>query len=261
MDHNIRLKLEKAGLSDNESAIYTYLLDVGGAYPSAIAAGTAINRSTVYKTLLTMTIKGIVSEIERSKKQFYQVTSPRALINYTRSQIRLAENTYDVAEQLLPTIENLIQNASYKPRVQTFEGDDAAMKVFEDHISQPEPYEMVAISNADKLFGSTTKQFFDNYRRAKEQKGITTRGILPDTKANRAFLGKTYISFGIAKKYWPEIKFIDPKLFAADAEVTMYGKNRVSIVKLTNEKPIGIIIEDDVIYSMLKMMFELIWAK
>src|SRR4051812_35807719 len=102
MDHSLRLKLEKAGLSDNESAIYTYLLDVGGAYPSAIALGTSINRSTVYKTLLQMTIKGLVNEIERSKKQFYQVSSTKALSNYARSQIRLAENKFDAAEQLLP---------------------------------------------------------------------------------------------------------------------------------------------------------------
>lgn len=261
MDHALRLKLEKAGLTDNESAIYAYLLDAGGAYPSAIASGTGINRSTVYKTLLTMTIKGIVNEIEKSKKQFYQVSGARALSNFARSQIRIAEGQYDVAEQLLPTIEKLIENASYKPRVHSFEGREAVLQVFTDHISQAEPYEMLALSNADKLFSTMPKSFFDDYRKTKEHKQITTRGILPDTRANRAFVGKTYVSFGIAKKYWPEVKFIDPKLFAQDAELTLYGKNKVSIVKLTEEKQIGIVIEDEVIHNMLKMMFELIWNK
>jgi sugar-specific transcriptional regulator TrmB len=260
MDHALRLKLEKSGLSDNESAIYSYLLDVGGAYPSAIASATAINRSTVYKTLLTMTIKGIVNEIEKGKKQFYQISNTKALSNFARSQIRIAEGKYDAAEQLLPTIEKLIENASYKPRVQAFEGEDAVMRVMEDHISQQEPYEMTAISNADKLFTAVSKHFFDHYRKTKEHKQITTRGIVPDTRSNRGFVGKTYVNFGIAKRYWPELKYIDPKLFSFDAELTIYGKNKVSIVKLTNEKQIGIIIEDDVIYQMAKMMFELIWA-
>jgi sugar-specific transcriptional regulator TrmB len=261
MDHALRLKLEKAGLTDNESAIYTFLLDVGGAYPSAIASGTGINRSTVYKTLVTMTVKGIVNEIERSKKQFYQISNTRSLSNFARSQIRIAEGKFDAAEQLLPAIEKLIENASYKPRIQAFEGEESVMRVFEDHISQQEPYEMLAISNADKLLKAMPKSFFDNYRRTKEQKQITTRGILPDTKANRAFLGKTYISFGISKKYWLNLRFIDPTIFSQEAELTIYGKNRISIVKLTDEKQIGIIIEDDVIHDMAKMMFELIWAK
>src|SRR3712207_1514203 len=122
MDLHIKEKLEKAGLTDNEALIYSYLIDVGGAYPSAIASSTGINRSTVYKTLLQMNIKGLVNEVERSKKLFYQITNSNALVTHARQQIRIAEGMFDAAESLFPKIDELIQNAGYKPKVRTFDG-------------------------------------------------------------------------------------------------------------------------------------------
>jgi sugar-specific transcriptional regulator TrmB len=260
MDLHLKEKLEKAGLTDNEALIYSYLLDVGGAYPSAIASATRINRSTVYKALLQMSIKSLVSEVERSKKQFYQITNSNALVAYTRQQVKMAQNMTEVAEGLFPKIEELIQNAGYKPKVSTFDGIEAVLKMYEDHLHQEKPYEMVAIANADQLYKFFPKTFFEKYRKTKEVKGITTRGIVPDTKENRAFVDKTYKSFGIAQKYWPVMKYIDPALFSQEAEVTIYGERKVSIARLTEKHPIGTIIEDDVVYSMFKMMFEVMWA-
>ncbi|HEV2523899.1 MAG TPA: helix-turn-helix domain-containing protein [Gammaproteobacteria bacterium] len=259
MDIHLKEKLEKAGLTENEALIYAYLLDVGGAYPSAIALGTKINRSTVYKALLQMNIKGLVSEIERSKKLFYQVTSSNALSLYARNQVKQAERSFDVAESLLPEIEKLVENAGYKPKVITFDGIEGVLKMYEDHISQEKPYEMVAIANADKLYKFFPKNFFERYRKTKEEKGITTRGIIPDTKENRAFVDRTYTSFGIAEKYWPVMKYIDPKLFSSDAEITIYGERRVSIARLTEKHPLGAIIDDEIVYEMFKMMFEVMW--
>ena len=65
--------LEKIGLNDKSALIYSTLLTMGGAYPSALADATRINRSTVYKILLDLSIKGLVTEIERSKKLYYQI--------------------------------------------------------------------------------------------------------------------------------------------------------------------------------------------
>jgi sugar-specific transcriptional regulator TrmB len=255
----LKERLEKAGLSNNEAVIYGYLLTTGGAYPSAIAEATGINRSTTYKTLLQMSVKNLVNEIERGGKLFYQTTGPRALSNHARSQVRLAEQKYDVAENLLGTIEKLIGSASRQPQILTFEGPEGILHIYEDHISQPKPYEMLAISNADRLYSILPKTFFDNYRRTKEKQKTITRGILPDTKENRGFVGRAYVEFGIEKKYWPETKFVNPKLFSSEAEITIYGEKRVSIVKLTKDNSIGIIIDDETIYGMMKMMFELIW--
>lgn len=39
----------------------------------------------------------------------------------------------------------------------------------------------------------------------------------------------------------------------------MYGENKVSIVNLNKEYLTGIIIEDETIYKMMRLIFELSW--
>lgn len=43
------------------------------------------------------------------------------------------------------------------------------------------------------------------------------------------------------------------------AEITMYGKNKVSIAKLSEENPNGVIIEDKDLADSLRSLFYLIW--
>ena len=83
-DMTLLKKLEKVGLSDKESLIYASLLELGGAYPSKIAEYTGLNRSTVYMILLQMSVKGIVNEIEKKNKQFYQIEKPSKLVYLLR---------------------------------------------------------------------------------------------------------------------------------------------------------------------------------
>jgi hypothetical protein len=65
-------------------------------------------------------------------------------------------------------------------------------------------------------------------------------------------------------KYFPVIRRIPAKLFPFDGEITMYGTNRVSIFKLNKDsidkQVIGVVIEDEMIHGMMKMIFELSWA-
>ena len=70
MDQKIIEKIQKIGLSDKEAKVYLYLLTSQGAYPSKVATETRLNRSTVYKILTSLSIKGLATEIEHGKKIF-----------------------------------------------------------------------------------------------------------------------------------------------------------------------------------------------
>lgn len=48
--------------------------------------------------------------------------------------------------------------------------------------------------------------------------------------------------------------------FPYEAEITIYGVNKVSITKLGTQNIIGVIIEDMVVHNMMKMIFELCWS-
>lgn len=254
---SLNQKLERVGLSPKEALIYEYLIDKGGAYPSKIAEDVKLNRSTVYAILLDLNVKGLVNEIEKKNKLFYTVERPDRLLRHAKSRITMANDQYERTEQLLPDLEGLYNMVANKACVRYFEGVDGVLTVFEDHISPDKPYEMLGISNATHLESFLPKEFFEKYRRTKERKGITTRGIIPDTEENRTFNDRVYAGF--KKKIIPDMRYVPADQFPFKGEITIYRDNKVSIVNMSHENLTGLIIEDPMIHKMMRMIFELSW--
>jgi sugar-specific transcriptional regulator TrmB len=258
--NDIKQNLYKAGFSEKESAIYSCLLELGGAYPSKIAEKTGINRSTVYKILLELSIKGLVTEIEKSKKLFYQIEKPQKMISYAKNRIALAEDGLEKIKRIIPSIEGIFGSHENKPQVRYFEGEEGILNIYSEHINVKKPYEMLAMSNANSLFKILDTDFFINYRKAKETVGITTRGLLPDTLENRGFNKIAYEQLGINKKYWPHMKFVPiDKYILVEGEITLFDNDKVSIVNFKDGLINGTVIKDRVIFDMMKIFFELSW--
>jgi HTH-type transcriptional regulator, sugar sensing transcriptional regulator len=256
---NLKNKLEKSGLTDKEALIYVTILELGGAYPSKIAEITKINRSTVYKILIGLSIKGLVNEIEKSKKLFYQIENPRRLIRYVKDKVNMANDQLENAEKLAPDIEGLYSLFNNKPRVLFFEGQEDVLQIYADHLNVKKPYEMIAWANTIYLQDLLKNKFFLHYRKTKEKLGITTRGIVPDTEFDQEFVNNTYKKIGIAQKYWPKMKHVSDKVFSFTGEITIYDQDKVSIVNLNKNYFTGTIIQDKTIHDMMKLIFELSW--
>lgn len=250
-------ELRGIGLSDKAAAVYATVLELGVAYPSRVAELTKLNRTTVYHLLTDLAVKGLVTEIERKKKLCYQIEKPSRLINFTKSQIRLAEERAERAKKLLPEIEGLFSLTPSKPRVRFFEGLDGVLAVYEDHISESRSYEMVAYSNVEKLMKLLPERFVKDYIKKKERIGITTRAIFPDTRFSAKYNKEIYR--GAPKKVLVQSRLIPTEAFPYEAEITMYGANKVSIINFQKNTLIGVIIEDETVANMMRMVFELAW--
>ncbi len=252
-------KLVHTGLSDKEAAIYSSLLDLGGgAFPSAIAEKAGIKRSTAYKILLGLNIKGLVNEIKKKNKIFYQLEKPEKLIRHSKSLIQIAEDNLEKAQKLFPELQGLYALTSNKPKVLFFEGTEEVNSIYLDMITPQKPYEMLAVANARAFKDNMTFKQVRHFVKEKERLGIPVRGIVPDTKEDRDFSPTVFE--GINKKYWPQLKFIKPELFPFQTEITLYSNKKVALAKFGNKHPIGVIIEDEVIFGTLKLMFELAWS-
>ncbi len=256
---DIQKQLTKTGLSEKESLIYATLLNLGGAYPSKIAELTKINRSTVYKILLDLSVKGLVNEIEKKNKIFYQVENPARLVRYAKDKVTMAHDALEKTERLIPEIEQLYGSFANKPKVLYFEGLEQTIQIYEDHLNTKKPYEMLAWSNTQYIENILKLDFFLRYRRTKETQRITTRGITPDTESDKSFVREAYKKIGIDEKYWPIVRTVSQDIFNVQGEIIIYGDDKVSIVNL-NEKTInGTIIQDKAIHDMMRMIFELSW--
>ena len=55
------------------------------------------------------------------------------------------------------------------------------------------------------------------------------------------------------------MKFIPAEKFPYNCEITIYGKNNVSIINFQKDVLVGVIIEEKTIADMMRMIFELAW--
>jgi sugar-specific transcriptional regulator TrmB len=218
---------------------------------------TELNRTTVYHVLNDLAIKGLVTEIERKNKICYQIEKPAKILSYAKSQVRIAKEREENAQKLIPDIEGLFSLTPNKPRVRYFEGVDGVLSVLEDHINVEAKYKMVAFSNVKELMKLLPETFVRNYVNKKEKMGITTNAIFPDDSFSKIYNKEVYK--GVKGKILVEQRYIPAEMFHYNADITVYGQNKVSIINFQKNTLIGVIIEDDTIAGMMRMIFELSW--
>ena len=258
MDQKIIDKVQKLGLSAKEAQVYVYLLISRGGYPSKISTETKLNRSTVYKILTSLSVKGLANEVEHGKKIFYQPESLHKLERYTEYQVERAQNAQEMAVKMLPELETLFAS-SENPKVSFYKGKEQVIEAYLRHVQVEKPYKMTAFVNVQYIKKFLPEKIFTYYKKEKERIGITARGVTASNEYGRQFQKDTHS--GVKKSIWPELRFIPEDLFPFSAEMTMFDNNKVSIVKFDEQNPIAIIIEDKMVHDMMNMLFEFIWKR
>lgn len=251
------VELKSIGLPEKAAIVYEALLELGLAFPSKVAEVTKLNRSTVYKILSDLALRGLVSQIERKNKLCYQIEQPAKLVGFAKHQIALAEERFERAKQILPELEGLFSLVPNKPRVRFFEGIEGVLAVYNEHIQEERPYEMLSYSNVEALLKALPPAFVTKYVKQKAKLGITTRAIFPDSVFSKEYDDRVYAN--APKSIRVERKYVPAEVFPFQADVTLYGTNKVSIVNFRKGVYIGVIIEDETIAGLLRMSFELAW--
>ena len=253
--------LEDVGLSEKERIVYLSLFGMGGrGFPSAIASRANLNRSTTYKVLTALSIKGLVSDIEKKNKIYYQLNKPEKLVSFVEYQSKEIGRKLSEIREIAPELSQMFSNLSEMPRVQFFEGYDQVQDIYVD-MTRYKDYEMLAFFNVKYVETFWNEKRLIEWVKERERQKIRMRAILPDTPQNRSYAERIY---GVAsEKYRPIVRHVPEEIFPYDCEVTAYGTNRVAIFKLNKDtldkQTIGVIIEDELIHKMIKMIFELAW--
>ena len=257
MNEKIKEEIRKAGFSDKEATIYSYLAEHGGAYPSEIAEKTRLNRTTTYKILNELAVKGLVADIKKGKKLYYTAEPPKKFIRAAEYKVELAEDALLRANKILPELEGLFQLSENKPRVAFYEGKDRVMDAYITHVEVKKKYEMLAFASITDVEGFLPEKKYGEYVRLKDKMGITTRAIIPEGEFKKTFIEKVY---GKTKKdIHPVFRAVPEKDFPFPAEITIYDTNKISIVKFDKKNPVAVIIADETIHNMMKKIFELAW--
>jgi HTH-type transcriptional regulator, sugar sensing transcriptional regulator len=242
--------LKNLGLQDKEPDIYLALIKTPGAQPaSVIAARANLNRTTVYKTLVRLVSKGLVTKTQRHGSTCFFAEDPenRLKILIDERQRQLGEINQSVMEALplLTMNEDSLDNL---PKIRYYEGIEGIKQIYEAVLKTGEDvYRYGDIAKIYEALGIYT----DEYIKKRTEVGITTYAIMPYHEDELKKSKKNV-------EEHREVLYIPYKIFPIDGEVRIFG-DKVAIISLRKESPIGVIVESQTIAKMFYYIFMLTW--
>src|SRR3990167_1750634 len=107
--------LEDIGLSNAEIKVYLTLLELGTSTACPILEKSGLQNSVVHMTLNKLIERGFVTFIKEGKRNHYQATNPKHIIDFINEK----EERF---EEILPELLVKQQQAKEKPEIITFRG-------------------------------------------------------------------------------------------------------------------------------------------
>jgi predicted transcriptional regulator len=247
----ISQSLKEIGLSETEVDVYLALLKTSGAQPASIVANkTRMNRTTAYKTLLQLAKRGLVAKtLKYGIISFYADEPEEKLKNLIESkQDKLQEANRKIFEEL-PAL--MMKDANYDrlPKVRYYEGVEGIKQIYEMILKVGQDY--YRYGDITKIYGMLG-EFTDEYIHKRNKLKIKAHAIMPYNKKGGQKLMERDKSELRESLYLPE------ELFPIEGEIRIFG-DKVAILSLRKESPIGVVIESEVIAKMFKSIFMLTW--
>jgi len=249
LNKNLVKKLEKVGFSENEAAVYVALLELGGAFPSAVAEYAGMKRTTAYNTLIKLSVQGIVNEIEKRNKQFYQPEKPQKVVRYIEAKKRRAEEGLENVQAVLPEMDGLYGANGSRPQVTYYEGIEEVKEVF---LQMYEAKIIYGLADTKNLFDIMSAEFFTEWRNELRKRKIKLRDIIT---ANSSEYPTKTVALELQELFSRRVLPDEYKNIGTD--VLVWG-DKLALISLGN--PItATVINNPGIATTFRIMHEIIW--
>ena len=247
----IQVILKNFGLSEKEIAVYLALIELGPSSVREISAKSKVNRGTTYDILKSLIQLGVVSYYNKESKQYFMAEQPEKLLSAIDQKKEELDEVRGSIQENLPLIRTLFEKQGGKPVVKFYEGSKGVRQIFEDVLDEVEK----SSGKSYYLYSSAT---------AEDRKNVY--GSMPDFSKRRIAkkISVKIISLGEGGKLagLDERKqmSIGKKDLKATHEIIYAGK--VAHISIdSNGDPVGVVIQNDEVYNMQKMIFEFNWEK
>src|SRR3990167_359242 len=234
-----------AGFSENESAVFLALLELGRGTVTQITRKAGLNRTTGYDILDSLVLKGLANVSGKEPKQEYNSESPDRLVVILEKQAQEAEKRISEIKKIIPDLKS-IHTVAGRPKVRFYEGVQGLKDVYEDTLTSHE--EIRAYATVDDMHRALPG-YFPKYYKRRAGKGIHIRAIIPATPIGRERALHD-------KDEFRETAFVPSDKYYFSPEINIYD-NKVMIASWREQ--LGIIIESAEIADAMKKMYELAW--
>jgi HTH-type transcriptional regulator, sugar sensing transcriptional regulator len=226
------------GLTNAEIKVYLALLELGSSSAGPILEKSKLQNSVVHMTLHKLIDKGLITYIKQGKRNLYQATNPNHLLEFVDEKKRRIK-------EILPELLIKQKLAKEKPEIITFSNIRGIRELLDELLS--------AGGTEHLTFGSTKQSlilgeaWWVDYHKKRASKGI-----------------KAKLLFNESLGYWKaETKYSKSEIRYTEEGFeplteTIIRNNKIAIIIWT-EKPIGVLINNELAAKSYKQFFNLIW--
>ncbi len=244
--------IEELGLSNKEARVYVACLMVGPSPVQRIADQSGIKRVTTYVILESLVGLGLVSQSMKGKKTYFIAEDPNNLHRLIEKREHELKEQKLNFEHILPELNDLKSIPKDSPNVQFYDGAEGIKAIFSSFYSNMKPgtREIYGISNLDQLHA-----FFPDLERASSNPervkyGLHSKFIYTSKR------GPIYQASDTDRNR--ESRFIPYDRYPLSGDLTIVG-DRIIMVSLTGQRPIGITIQSADLAAGMRAMFEILW--
>lgn len=232
----LRITLEKYGLSHNEAKVYLTLLSLGSAMAGKISKEAMIDRTSCYDALKKLLKKGLVSYAVEANRKMFKAISPDRLVGF------LKEKEEEINE-IMPQLKGMYKPEKGKYNVTLFKGYKGIKTVFEDILAEAKGKENLVIDSSGR-FKEKMPYYIPHFVKGLEKNKIKIRHIVrPGTDIHPS-------------------KTTTLRYFGKEAKETVVSTNiydnKIAII-LWTDIPEAIIIENKAAADSYRDYFEVLW--
>ena len=201
-------------------------------------------KSTVVQFTDELKKKGVISSYKKYDVQYYHTDSTKDLLFYLENEARQNEIKLDFLKANIEKLEVLRIFKDYKPNVEFFEGLEGVKKVYEKTLSASE--NIYAFFGKDFYTDELRHFIIEDYLPKRLKKQISIKALMQSNLFEESDLLQLR-----------ERKYIET-LGELEVEINIFDE-KIAFISYSDERYIGVTIEDKKIASALKTIHKLLW--
>ena len=209
--------LKKIGLTENEIKIYLMLLKIGSSTAYEIGKQTSIYRVHVYDKLEQLMDKGLVTQVYKGAKKYFQATHPEKIQHYLEEKKKQIDAQEEEVNEIMPELIALTKLPREDTKVEVFKGKEGLKYFLKDIIKTKKEVLITGID--DQKYQEAIPVFMKQYFRDLKNNKIKERVIT--LKKKEVFMFKEEMAATTKYRFLEEKQFNPTNTFVYGEKVVI----------------------------------------
>lgn len=241
---------KKLGLSDKEIIIYFKLLEAGASSVRHLANIAGLNRGTTYDILKKLQEIGLVSFYHKNTKQHFVAEDPENILKFLADRQQELKKAEAKIKEIIPELKSLQKKGGDKPVTKFYESKQGIKFILDDilaTIKRKKEKEYYVYSAA-----GVREDVYTAYP------GFNEKRIKNKIKARTISLSSGGSTYGMDERRWLTPTNKSP---IEMTYILLYADKCAFISRDSHNNPVGVIIENKMIYETQKTIFQELWKR